>query len=219
MRIRRRCAIGDRHDDVGRKESEGSEQADVPFAHGLPFGNPGEGGNAAEPDVVDPSPGLANGGQQGVPAFGFHRWLCARLMKDALHGREAWRRPGKGDHGRRMEAGSQISEAGVFGLRRCLARRNEANVQCLRLDHHARDMAFDQLAVCKDGRRLFPHRCKVPGLESAPERCCRLQPCDSARAPARHNTGSVRLSCSHASRSCDCRDRRKGGLSEELQNP
>jgi hypothetical protein len=23
-------------------------------------------------------------------------------------------------------------------------------------------MAFDQLAVCKDGRRLFPHSCKVP---------------------------------------------------------
>ena len=51
--IRRRCAIGDRCDDARRKEGERSEQADVPFAHGLPFGNPGEGGNAAEPDVVE----------------------------------------------------------------------------------------------------------------------------------------------------------------------
>jgi hypothetical protein len=82
-------------------------------------------------------------------------------MEDAFLGREPWRRPGKGDQGRRMEAGSQIGEAGVFGLRRCRARGNEADVQCLRLDHHARDMAFDQLAVCKDGRRVFPHRCKV----------------------------------------------------------
>ena len=49
--ICRRCAIGDRCDDEGRKEGERSEQADVPFAHCLPFGNPGHGGNSAEPDV------------------------------------------------------------------------------------------------------------------------------------------------------------------------
>jgi hypothetical protein len=90
-------------------------------------------------------------------------------MNDALHGREAWRRPGKGDHGRRMEVGNGISEAGGFGLRRCLARGNEADVQCLRLDHHARDMAFDQLAVCKDGRWLFPYTCKVPADAAAHE--------------------------------------------------
>ena len=116
---------------------------------GLPLGNLGEGGNAAEPDVVDPSPGLGNGGEQSVAAFGLHRWFCAGRMKDALHGREAWRRPGKRDRGRRQWAGSRISEAVVFGLRRCLARGNEADVQCLRLDDHARDMAFDQLAVRK----------------------------------------------------------------------
>jgi hypothetical protein len=50
--IRRRCPIGDRCDDTRRKEGERSKQADVPFAHGLPFGNPGEGGNATEPDVA-----------------------------------------------------------------------------------------------------------------------------------------------------------------------
>jgi hypothetical protein len=88
----------------------GERKATVPFAHGLPFGNPGEGGNSAEPDIVDPSPCLGDGGKQGVLAFGFHHWLCARLMNDALHGREAWRRPGKGDHGRQMEVGSRISE-------------------------------------------------------------------------------------------------------------
>jgi hypothetical protein len=35
-------------------------------------GNLGEGGNAAEPDVVDPSPGLGDCGEQSVPAFGPH---------------------------------------------------------------------------------------------------------------------------------------------------
>jgi hypothetical protein len=43
------------------------------------------------------------------PALGFHRWLCARGVNDALHGREAWRRPGKRDRGCRREVGSQVS--------------------------------------------------------------------------------------------------------------
>ena len=30
-------------------------------------------------------------------------------MNDALHGREAWRRPGKSDRARRREAGSRVS--------------------------------------------------------------------------------------------------------------
>jgi hypothetical protein len=107
--VRRRGAIGNRRNDAGRQEGEGSEQADVPFAMGLTRGNLGEGGNAVEPDVVDPSPGLGDGGEQSVPAFGLHRWIYARLMNDALHGREAWRGPGKGDHGRRIKVGSRIS--------------------------------------------------------------------------------------------------------------
>ena len=68
--IRRRGAIDDRRNDAGRQEGEGSEQADVPFALGLTLGNLGEGGNAAEPDVVDPSPGLGDCGEQSVAAFG-----------------------------------------------------------------------------------------------------------------------------------------------------
>ena len=80
----------------------------------------------------------------------------------AFHGREAWRRPGKGDHGRRTKVGNGISEAWVFGFR-----GNEADVQCLRLDHHARDMAFDQLAVCKDGQRVFPYSCSCKVLADA----------------------------------------------------
>jgi hypothetical protein len=52
-------AIDDRRNDAGRQEGEGSQHADVPFALGLPFGNPGEGGNSAEPDILDPSTGLA----------------------------------------------------------------------------------------------------------------------------------------------------------------
>ena len=57
--VRRRGAIDDRRNDAGRQEGEGSEQADVPFTLGFTLGNPGEGCNAAEPDVVDPSPALA----------------------------------------------------------------------------------------------------------------------------------------------------------------
>ena len=69
--IRRRCAIGDRRDDARRKEGERSEQADVPFAHGLPFGNLGEGGNAAEPDVVDPSLALPMAASKASRLSGF----------------------------------------------------------------------------------------------------------------------------------------------------
>src|ERR1700720_4734221 len=45
---------------------------------------------------------------------------------------------GKRDRGRWV-AGSQIIEAVVFSLSRCLARGNEADYQCLRLDDHACD--------------------------------------------------------------------------------
>ena len=38
----------------------------MPFALGLTLGNLGEGANGAEPDVVDPSPGLGDGGEQSV---------------------------------------------------------------------------------------------------------------------------------------------------------
>jgi hypothetical protein len=134
----------------------------VPFAQCLPRGNLGEGGDAAEPDVVDPSPGLGDGRKQDVPAFGFHHGLCVGLMKDALHGREARCCPRQRDHGRGMDAGSRISEAGIFTLNQCFPRGNETDLQCLRPDKHARDMAFDQLVVRKAGRRLFSHRCKVP---------------------------------------------------------
>jgi hypothetical protein len=78
-------------------------------------------------------PGLGNGGKQSVPALGFHRWLCARLMNDALHGHESWRRPGKGDHGRRTKFGNGISEAGVFGLRRISLRATNFFREPLRL--------------------------------------------------------------------------------------
>ncbi|PNE10975.1 MAG: hypothetical protein CR217_11445 [Beijerinckiaceae bacterium] len=36
-----------------------------------------------------------------------------------------------------------IIEAVVFSLSRCLARGNEADFQCLSLDDHARNVAFD----------------------------------------------------------------------------
>jgi hypothetical protein len=55
----------------GDREGEGSEQADVAFDPALPLGNLGEGGNAAEPDIVDPSTGLGDGGEQ--PRFVLRR--------------------------------------------------------------------------------------------------------------------------------------------------
>ena len=84
-------------------------------------------------------------------------------MNDALHGREAWRGPGKRDRGRRRVTGSRVIKTRVFGLSRCLARGNEPDVQCLRFDDHARDMALDQLAVRKRGLGFCcVHCCKVP---------------------------------------------------------
>ena len=51
--------------------------------------------------------------------------------------------------------GSLLAGTGVFGL---LTRRIEADFQCLRGDDHARDMALDEVAVRKSGRRpCFGH--------------------------------------------------------------
>jgi hypothetical protein len=47
----------------------------------------------------------------------------------------------------------RVMDAGVFDL--LLARGNEADFQCLRFDDHARDMAFDQLAI-RGRRRGLP---------------------------------------------------------------
>ena len=70
VRFRRRGAVHDCGNDAGRQEGEGSEQTNVPFALGLALGDLGEGGDTAEPDVVDPSPGLGNCGEQSITAFG-----------------------------------------------------------------------------------------------------------------------------------------------------
>ncbi len=67
---------------------------------------------AMRPSLIssfDPSPGPWRWRRGEHPALGFHRWLCARGMNDALHGREAWRPPGKRDRGRRREMGSRVS--------------------------------------------------------------------------------------------------------------
>ena len=59
-------------------------------------------------------------------------------------------------------------EAGAFALRQYLARGNEADFQCLRLDDHARDMAFDQLAGTLD---RWVKRSSQPGIVT-PLRAC-----------------------------------------------
>jgi hypothetical protein len=81
-------------------------------------------------------------------------------------------------------------------------------------DDHARDMAFDQLAVRMSGRQLrSTRRCKVPadpftheGLDLGGWHAG-----DSAKAHARHNSGNGRRVCSHALGSCGCRGHQKGG--------
>ena len=65
---------------------------------------------AMRPSLIssfDPSPGPWRWRRGEHPALGFHRWLCARGMNDALHGREARRRSGKRDRDRRREVGSR----------------------------------------------------------------------------------------------------------------
>ena len=84
--VRRRGAIDDRRNDARRKEGKGGEQADVPFALPLPLGNLGERANAAEPDVVDPSPGLGDCDEQSIAAFGPHCRFCAGRMTAAKLG-------------------------------------------------------------------------------------------------------------------------------------
>ena len=62
--VRRRGSINDRRNDARRQEGKGGEQADVPFALDLTLSNLGEGSNTAEPDVVDPSSSLGEGGEK-----------------------------------------------------------------------------------------------------------------------------------------------------------
>jgi hypothetical protein len=95
-------------------------------------------------DQIVPYADAGDGGEQSIAALGFHCRLCARRMKDALHGLKAWRGPGKGDRDRWV---ARVIESWVVNLRRCLACRIEADFQCLGFDNHARDMALDQLAV------------------------------------------------------------------------
>src|SRR5580692_7400909 len=116
------------------------------------LGDLSEVGKAAEPNALDPSSGLGDCGEQSIAPFGTHRRFCGGRMKDALNGHKAWRDPGKLDRDWRT-AGSLLAGTGVFGL---LTRRIEADFQCLRGDDHARDMALDEVAVRKSGRRPTP---------------------------------------------------------------
>ena len=177
---------------AGRQEGEGSEQADVPFSLGPKLCGLVEGGDAAEPDVIDPSPSFGNCGKQSITAFGPHRRFSRGRMNDALHRREVWRGPCEPDRGHLRTAGSLLIDDGVFGLIRRLARRNEADFQCLGFDNHALDMAFDQVAIRKGGRRLLDayarrHTRGSQRREPARGQCCPLRFCDFAKSHARHS--------------------------------
>ena len=76
-------------------------------------------------------------------------WLWTELNKldDAVDGGEAWSRPWQHDRGRRWLAKVRIVDACLICLSRSLACGNEADFQGLRLDDHAADVAFDQVAI------------------------------------------------------------------------
>ena len=69
-------------------------------------------------------------------------------MNNALHGREAWCGPCERDRGRRRAARSRVLEAGIFGLRRSLARGNEADFQGLWFDA---SVEAEHLLLCGPG--------------------------------------------------------------------
>jgi hypothetical protein len=52
----------------------------VPFTKCFPLCNLGEGGKAAESDIVNPFSRLADGDKQSIAAPSFHRRFCAGLM-------------------------------------------------------------------------------------------------------------------------------------------
>ena len=68
--VSRRSALNDRRDDPGRHEGEGSQQADMPFTLAFLLCDLCERCNSTLPNVVNPSPGLGDSGEQGLPALG-----------------------------------------------------------------------------------------------------------------------------------------------------
>lgn len=62
----------------------------MPFDLAFLVGNLGEGGTSPLSQVVNPSPGVCDGVEQGVAGFGLQGSRCyGRRMYDALDGREA----------------------------------------------------------------------------------------------------------------------------------
>jgi hypothetical protein len=99
--VSRRSALNDRRDDAGRHEGEGSQQADMPLALAFLLCDLCEGCNSTLSDVVNPSPGLGDSGQLGLPALRLQCGpSCRRRMNDSLDGGETRSRPGQRDYGR-----------------------------------------------------------------------------------------------------------------------
>jgi hypothetical protein len=68
---------------TGRQEGRTGGCAVLPD---VTLGDLGERANATKPEIVDPSPGLGDWGQQSIASLGFHCRLCAGRMNDAFHG-------------------------------------------------------------------------------------------------------------------------------------
>jgi hypothetical protein len=74
----RRVALNDRREDAWRHEGERRQQANVPLDLSLLLGDLREGRDPALSEVVNPSPGLGDGTEQGVPGFGLQRGPSCR---------------------------------------------------------------------------------------------------------------------------------------------
>ena len=152
------------------------------FALVFTRGNLGERDNAGEPDLLDPSPSLGDGGEQSLAALGFERRFCAGRVDDSLNGTKTRSRPRQSDSQSWGLSASGVIGAGVLRLNRSFAWDNKASLHRLRFDDHALYKPFDEVAI-RNGGEVFPGLCKV--LPDAVERCRRCDDPSYLRPPLR----------------------------------
>src|SRR5215211_4542898 len=158
-RIRQR--FGDGGDDARRNEGEGSQQTNVTFALAFPLGDLGQAGNSAEPNVLDPCPGLADCREHSISALGLDRRFRAARVNDTLHGSKAARPPRECGYTAALTRPGAV-DAGPLYFGGEVVCDGKMEFQRLSLHDHALEMALDQIAIANGGGVLcFTHRCEV----------------------------------------------------------
>jgi hypothetical protein len=130
-----------------RNEGKRRQETDVAFTKTFAIGNLAERRDATEPEVFHPSASLGDGGKQRIAALGTHGGLFGGLVHNALHGDEGRGRPGQRERGRGQFAPGLLVVSVVCGRGRTT--QNQADLNGLRSDDHAINMALDQVAVCR----------------------------------------------------------------------